>query len=71
MANIDGELQAELCVEIEAHLKDCDNYRVDVNTLRKIVEIYEQTASASAGLPDAVRERLFLKLNMEGYLKKA
>lgn len=66
---IDGELQAELCAQIEAHLKDCDNCRIVVNTLRKTVELYEQTTT-SAGLPDAVRERLFLKLELEEYLKK-
>ena len=66
---IDGDLQAELCAEIEAHLKDCDNCRVVINTLRKTVELYEQTAEP-AGLPDAVRERLFLKLDLKDFLKK-
>ena len=37
---IDGDLQAELCAEIEAHLKDCDNCRVVINTLKKTVELY-------------------------------
>jgi predicted anti-sigma-YlaC factor YlaD len=66
---IDGELQAELCAEIEEHLKDCDNCRIVVNTLRKTVELYEQT-SESTRLPDVVRERLFLKLELADYLKK-
>jgi predicted anti-sigma-YlaC factor YlaD len=66
---IDGELQAELCTEIEAHLKDCDNCRVVINTLRKTVELYEQSAEPS-GLPNAVRERLFLKLELNDFLKK-
>lgn len=66
---IDGELQSELCAEIEEHLKDCDNCRIVVNTLRKTVELYEQTADP-AGLPDAVRERLFLKLELKDFLKK-
>ena len=66
---IDGELQAELCAAIEEHLKDCDNCRIVVNTLRKTVELYEQTAEP-AGLPAAVRERLFLKLELKDYLKK-
>jgi predicted anti-sigma-YlaC factor YlaD len=67
---IDGELQAELCAEIEEHLKGCENCRIVVNTLRKTVELYEQ-ANSTAELPDAVRERLFLKLDLDDYLKKA
>jgi predicted anti-sigma-YlaC factor YlaD len=66
---IDGELQAELCAEIEEHLKDCDNCRIVVNTLRKTVEIYEKTGSDQIEIPQTVRERLFLKLNLEDYLK--
>ena len=67
---IDGELQAELCAEIEAHLKDCDNCRIVVNTLRKTVELYGQAAEPS-DLPEGVRERLFLKLDLGDYLKRA
>ena len=67
---IDGELQAELCSLIERHLQQCDNCRIVVNTLRKTVELYRQT-SGPAELPGSVRERLFLKLELEEYLKKA
>jgi len=67
---IDGDLQAELCAEIEEHIKGCDNCRIVVNTLRKTVEIYEQTSAISSDLPDPIRERLFLKLNLEDFLKK-
>jgi predicted anti-sigma-YlaC factor YlaD len=66
---IDSELQAELCAEIEEHLIDCDNCRIVVNTLRKTVEIYEKTGSDQIEIPQTVRERLFLKLNLEDYLK--
>ncbi len=66
---IDGELQAELCAEIEEHLKDCDNCRVVIDTLRKTVELYEQVAEP-AGLPEAVRERLFHKLELKDFLNK-
>ena len=66
---IDGDLQAELCAEIEAHLMDCDNCRVVINTLKKTVELYEQMAEP-AGLPDPVRERLFRKLELKDFLKK-
>jgi len=66
---IDGELQAELCAELEQHLQECDDCRVVVNTLRKTIELYRQT-SAPADLPGSVRERLFFKLQLEDYLQK-
>jgi anti-sigma factor RsiW len=66
---IDGQLQAELCAEIEQHIKECDNCRVVVNTLRKTVELYQQTP-AHTDLPEPVRERLFYKLHLEDYLEK-
>ena len=67
---IDGDLQAELCAEIEEHLKDCDNCRVVVNTLRKTIELYKETTS-EADLPGEVRERLFLKLQLDDFLMKS
>ena len=67
---IDGALQAELCSRIEEHLKDCEDCRIVVNTLRKTVELYEQQEPSDDDLPDAVRERLFLKLELTDYLKK-
>jgi anti-sigma factor RsiW len=66
---IDGQLQAELCAEIEQHIKECDTCRVVVNTLRKTVELYQQTP-VQTDLPGAVRERLFYKLHLEDYLEK-
>lgn len=66
---LDGQLQAELCAELEQHIKDCDNCRVVINTLRKTVELYQQT-TPKAGLPEPVRERLFYKLHLEDYLEK-
>ena len=67
---IDRDLQAELCAEIEKHLKDCDNCRVVVNTLRKTIELYKETTS-EADLPGEVRERLFLKLQLDDFLMKS
>ncbi len=66
---IDGELQAELCAVLEAHLKECDNCRIVVNTLRKTIELYKETTTPSE-LPGAVRERLFLKLQLEDFTNK-
>ena len=67
---IDGDLQAEICAQIEEHVKECDNCRIVVNTLQKTVELYEHTSNEPVVLPQAVRERLFLKLNLEDFIKK-
>jgi predicted anti-sigma-YlaC factor YlaD len=66
---IDHELQAELCAEIEAHIKGCDNCRIVVNTLQKTVELYETSNNQQIDLPSAVRERLYLKLELRDRLK--
>jgi len=66
---IDGELQAELCAELEQHLEGCDNCRIVVNTLRKTIELYKQT-NEPIELPHAVRDRLYSKLNQDLYWNK-
>jgi anti-sigma factor RsiW len=67
---IDGDLQAEICAELEAHISGCDNCRIVVNTMRKTVELYEQTSNEPVELPQAVRERLLLKLDLDALRKK-
>jgi len=66
---IDGQLQVELCAELERHIQTCENCRVVVNTLRKTIELYEQV-TPPAELPDAVRERLFTRLQLVDFIKK-
>jgi predicted anti-sigma-YlaC factor YlaD len=66
---IDGSLQAELCAQIEEHMKDCTNCHIVVDTLRKTIELYEKT-KAPAELPDPVRERLYARLDLQDLLKK-
>jgi anti-sigma factor RsiW len=65
---IDGELQAELCTALEQHMQGCNNCRIVVNTLRKTVELYQQS-NEPLELPHSVRERLYSKLNLETYLR--
>jgi anti-sigma factor (TIGR02949 family) len=66
---IDGELQAELCAELEQHMNGCDDCRIVVNTLRKTIELYRETNEPVA-LPEEVRSRLFEKLNLEMNLRR-
>ena len=65
---IDGELRADLCALIEEHVKDCENCRIVVDTLRKTITLYHAT-TASPEVPEDVRERLYRRLNLSDLLK--
>lgn len=64
---VDGNLQQELCDEIELHMKDCENCRIVIDTLSKTVSLY-QTSSEAAVFPDEVRQRLFHRLDLDEFL---
>lgn len=65
---VDGTLSGELCAELERHMKECERCRVVVDTIKKTVELYQETAEDTQ-MPDEVRERLYLRLNLEDYMK--
>ncbi len=65
---VDGGLSEELCQEIENHIAGCQNCRVVVDTLRKTLYLYHESATEPAEVPAVVRERLFKILNLEDYL---
>jgi predicted anti-sigma-YlaC factor YlaD len=67
---VDGALQDELCRELEEHLSECENCRVVVDTLKKTIYLYK-TANSKADVPADVRERLFKRLNLEEFVKRA
>jgi anti-sigma factor RsiW len=60
---IDGELEAALCAELEAHLAECPNCRVMVDTVRKTITLYR--SQAPTDLPVEVQERLFKVLELD------
>ncbi len=64
---IDGELNPELCQEIEKHLTGCENCRVVLNTTRRTIDLVQAPAE-KPNLPDDVRERLFKRLDLDHYL---
>ena len=64
---VDGALSEALCHEIEAHMADCDNCRVVVNTLDKTVALYRRLPVPE--LPSAVREQLYRVLRLEDFYK--
>jgi anti-sigma factor RsiW len=65
---VDGELEGELCAELERHLLDCENCRIVVDTLRKTVYIVHANTEPGE-VPADVRERLFKCLDLNEYLK--
>jgi anti-sigma factor (TIGR02949 family) len=60
---VDGELEATLCAELEAHLEGCYNCRVMVDTVRKTITLYHSQAPVE--LPSGVEERLYKVLKIE------
>ena len=64
---VDRTVSEELCEEINRHLSGCRNCRVVVDTLRKTISLYHQSASP-ADIPGEVRERLYRTLNLDDYI---
>lgn len=60
---IDGELEAELCAEIEAHLAGCPDCRVLVDTLRRTIVLYK--TQSQPAVPEDVKTRLYRVLKVE------
>ena len=56
---LDEDAVAELCREIEAHMKHCPNCRVYVDTIRKTVVLYQaDDRSRTVQVPVRVNARL-------------
>ncbi len=60
---IDGDLEAALCAQLEAHLAECPDCRVMVDTMRKTIILYRSQPPAE--LPDDVKTRLYRVLKIE------
>jgi anti-sigma factor (TIGR02949 family) len=67
---LDGTLSESLCEEIERHMAGCDDCQIVVDTVRKTIELVQITCGPG-DVPDEVRKRLFLRLNLDDYLEKA
>lgn len=63
---ISGEAAESLCAEIEAHLADCEDCRIMVDTLRKTILLYR--SGRSDELPSDVRRRLHRRLALSEFL---
>jgi anti-sigma factor (TIGR02949 family) len=66
---VDGELSPELCKELERHLEGCENCQIVVNTLKKTIELY-RLCTEDEHIPDDVRNRLYMCLDLSEYLQK-
>jgi anti-sigma factor (TIGR02949 family) len=60
---IDGELESAICAQLEAHLAECPDCRVMVDTVRKTIILYRSQVADE--LPSDVRERLYRVLELE------
>ena len=65
---VDGALNEQICADIERHLSECKNCTIVVDTLRKTIELFHEMPK-SEKLPEDVRHRLFLRLNLADYLE--
>lgn len=65
---LDGEARAEICRAIEAHLADCDDCRVVVDTMKKTILLYR--AAPRQVVPPDVHARLVRVLEWDKLVKK-
>lgn len=66
---IDGDLDKDLCVDLEQHLKGCRNCKVVINTMKKTIELYQIDAEGYE-IPEDLKRRLFYQLDLEDYWKQ-
>jgi anti-sigma factor RsiW len=65
---IDGDLEARLCAEIEAHLAGCKDCQVLVDTTQKTVTLFRlaHKQSTETQLPSEISDRLWQALENAG-----
>ena len=66
---VDGILGDALCKEIETQMADCEDCRIIVDTLKKTIYLYHESA-AKTTIPLSVRERLFRSLDLDDFIQK-
>lgn len=67
-AYIDGELDAAMCDQVEAHIEACPDCQIVVNTLKKTIYLY-QVDGRDTSLPPEARRRLFACLDLDDYVQ--
>lgn len=64
---IDGELSPELCAVLEAHMAECPNCYIVVDSLRKTVLLYRSLDPPE--MPADLERRLFRVLQLEEFVE--
>jgi predicted anti-sigma-YlaC factor YlaD len=54
---LDGELDESLCAEIEAHVGECRNCKLMIDTLRQTVKLCRESGECES-LPEDISRRL-------------
>lgn len=62
---LDGQSRDEICHEIEAHISECKNCRVVVDTTRRTISLVHACNDKPLSIPEDVRERLFQRLDLD------
>jgi len=64
---LDKELDPSICADIESHIQDCEPCIAFVNTMRKTVELFNESGREEAKIPEEASEKLmkFLKRNVD------
>lgn len=64
----DESLPPELCVELEAHLADCENCQIVLDTLKKTIYLVRRLDDETPPMPAQVEQRLFASLELGDFL---
>lgn len=56
------DVDSPLCLELKEHLANCPDCSLQVNTIKRTVEIYRSLPARL--IPGEVRQRLWLRLNL-------
>lgn len=65
---VDGDLDKDLCIRLEAHMAGCENCTIVVNTLKRTIDLYRNEAEDTS-LPEGVKTRLFKHLSLDDLVK--
>ncbi len=60
---LDAELMDTVCDQLREHLEKCEHCRIEVNTVRRTIEIFQQMECKS--VPGHVHEKLFKTLRFD------
>lgn len=68
---VDGTLREDLCVMLEEHIHSCHNCEIVVNTMKKTIDLYQETDDVENPIPEDVRNRLFARLDLDDFIEKS